>query len=221
MGLEVFAEGNHIQLTGNNPVLSLVHKQTVNLVQGFDPYNRSAMFGADIALPRQGLILLGDTNGEYISVEYGLGARDIVRFVCFNPAVITFYVFGKAPISSSNWGVQSYSAQGELLYDSSHKTLRIAYAGVMPREGVSFPVQPGNTYAAGLAYYRRYYIVPPYHTATFVQRDMLRVTQGKVSLGRRLAFIEDSKYSDEIFYEATDGYADPQPNPTSHLIVAA
>lgn len=220
MGLEVYADGNHIQLTGNNPVLSLVHKQTIALVEGFDRYNRSAMFGADITLPKHGLILLGDTNGEYISVEYGLGNRDTVRFVCFNAAVITIYVFGKAPISSSAWGVQSYSAQGELLYDSNHKVLRIAYVGPMPADGVSFSVLPGNTYAAGLALYRRYYVVPPFHTATFVQRDMIRVAQGKVSFGRRLAFIEDSVYSDEIFFEASQGVADPQPTPLSNLIIA-
>ncbi|PNA02881.1 MULTISPECIES: hypothetical protein [unclassified Pseudomonas] len=221
MGLEVFAEGNHIQLTGNNPVLSLVHKRTVALVAGFDPFNRTLMAGADVTLPAHGVLLLGDTQGQYISVEYGLGHKDVVRFACFNPTVITIYVFAKAPIMPSKWGLQSYSATGELLYDSSHKTLRIAYAGPVTKAGLDFPVVPGNTYAAGLAYYRRYYLVPPFHTTTFVQRDMIRVDHGRVSLGRRLAVIEDSNWSDEMFLEPNASMPDPEPGPMAPLIIAS
>ncbi|MDF9616157.1 hypothetical protein P5705_00725 [Pseudomonas entomophila] len=220
MGLEVFAEGNRIQLGGSKPLLSLVYKRTIALDTWVAPLGSSGMYSVDITLPRHGLILLGDTGGEFISVEYGLGGRDVVRFASANPVVITFFVFGNSPISSSTWGLQSYSAQGELLYDSSHKALRIAYVGPAPKDSLSFSALPGNTYAAGLSFYRRYYLIPPFNAATFVHRDTIRVAQGKVSIGRRLAFIEDSRYAEEMFFEANQGPALNDVNPASQLIIA-
>lgn len=200
-GVEIFNEDNHVQLTGEHQSLCLVYKREVTLIpESEGPDSGFLRYGLSVNAPDEGLLFVGNTNGSYVGVERGQGGKGKIQFSSDKAVTFNIYIFDKAPIASSEFGFQSYSSSGELIFDSGSKILRVTHSESFPGRYTKFPSVPDGEYAVSLGYFRRYFMDRPNYYIIFISRDTICVDRDSVRVGQRMTFLERIQVSEEFFY---------------------
>lgn len=177
-GLQVFNDYGVIQITGEDSSPIVVASGVLSTT--WDSANGFAI--GYVPVPTDASAAVIDLQGVWAAVGINYMGNGRLAVYTQTPVSFNYFVFAPRQHILGTFGLEVFSPNGELVYSSTTKLLRVAYAGSFSGESVSIPLVSGRTY--GVANTMSRWIML---TAGYAQ-DCYKFVNGQIHRGMLLTF---------------------------------
>lgn len=135
-----------------------------------------------VSVPTDASAAVIDLQGVWAVVGINYMGNGRLTVYTQTPVSFNYFVFAPRQHILGTFGLEVFSPNGELVYSSTTKLLRVAYAGSFSGESVSIPLVSGRTYGVANTMSRSIML-----TAGYAQ-DCYKFVNGQIHRGMLLTF---------------------------------
>lgn len=177
-GLQVFNDYGVTQITGEDSSPIVVASGVLSTT--WDSANEFAI--GYVSVPTDASAAVIDLQGVWAVVGINYMGNGRLTVYTQTPVSFNYFVFAPRQHILGTFGLEVFSPNGELVYSSTTKLLRVAYAGSFSGESVSIPLVSGRTYGVANTMSRSIML-----TAGYAQ-DCYKFVNGQIHRGMLLTF---------------------------------